>query len=161
MTPKNPSKKWIKIQKGEKFRYYLCIVEGEKIHAATGEKTSKGKTTYYFKRSLYEKYAMLLKYVGEPSLCFTQLISSEVFNLKGPLKSSKKGENRAISRLLAIAIRAARLYTVWLRYRSKNVIVSVRAKVVHTTHSKKEWYEKSALDSRRIEIFFKLDVRLS
>lgn len=42
-------------------------------------------------------------------------------SLEDPLKSPNKGE-KAISRPFAIARRAARLYTAWLRYRSYVVI---------------------------------------
>ncbi len=42
-------------------------------------------------------------------------------SLSSPLKSPNN-KKRAISRPFAIAIRAARLYTAWLRYRSYVVV---------------------------------------
>jgi hypothetical protein len=40
-----------------------------------------------------------------------------------------KGKKRAISRPFAIAIRAARLYTAWLRYRSYYIIPQLSASI--------------------------------
>nr|QGW48272.1 hypothetical protein [Raphanus sativus]QGW48494.1 hypothetical protein [Raphanus sativus] len=47
-------------------------------------------------------------------------------SLEDPLKSPNKGE-KAISRPFAIARRAARLYTAWLRYRSYVVVIGLKS----------------------------------
>jgi hypothetical protein len=47
----------------------------------------------------------------------------------GVSPEKKNGKNRAISRPFAIAIRAARLYTAWLRYRSYVVMVGLKSSI--------------------------------